>query len=242
MADDFKLAFIKDLRPGAKNIHSKFIVLDIGKPNKTKDGHEVRSCRVADKTGSVNLSVWDEWGTLLQCGDIIRLSKGYATIFKGAMTVYISKTGSLERIGDFCMLFAELPNMSDPNAEFIQQYKKASAEKGGRDSSNTHTTAGPPQPPPPPPHGPPPTGPSGASSAHSQAPVDPRSARFHPYPREANQPNIVNAAKDPRLRNRGGGNGGGRSNGAGGQRGSSNSEIAPKNIINVSRDPRNRNR
>jgi hypothetical protein len=49
-----------------------------GKPNKTKDGHEVRSCRVADKTGCVNLSVWNDYGTLLQSGDIIRLHKGYA--------------------------------------------------------------------------------------------------------------------------------------------------------------------
>lgn len=48
----------------------------IGKPTKTKDGHEVRSCRVADKTGCVNLSVWNDYGTLMQSGDIIRLHKG----------------------------------------------------------------------------------------------------------------------------------------------------------------------
>lgn len=31
MTDDSKYANIKDIRPGAKNIHSLFIVLDIGK-------------------------------------------------------------------------------------------------------------------------------------------------------------------------------------------------------------------
>ena len=43
---------------------------------KTKDGHEVRTCKVADKTGSINISVWDDVGNLNQPGDIIRLTKG----------------------------------------------------------------------------------------------------------------------------------------------------------------------
>ena len=37
-----------------------------GTPNLTKDGHEVRTCKVADKSGCVNFSVWDEPGQVLQ--------------------------------------------------------------------------------------------------------------------------------------------------------------------------------
>lgn len=48
-----------------------------GRVTKTKDGHEVRTCKVADKTGSINISVWDDVGNLIQPGDIIRLTKGY---------------------------------------------------------------------------------------------------------------------------------------------------------------------
>lgn len=66
---------VKDLRPGLKNITMVLITLEIGKPSTTKDGHEVRSIRVADRTGCVNLSIWDEPGTLLQPGDIIRVHK-----------------------------------------------------------------------------------------------------------------------------------------------------------------------
>lgn len=47
-----------------------------GKPTQTKDGHTVRSCRVADKSGSINVSVWDEFGDVLQPGDIIRFTRG----------------------------------------------------------------------------------------------------------------------------------------------------------------------
>lgn len=48
----------------------------LGKPTRTKDGHDVRSCKVADKSGSINISIWDETGDLLQTGDICRLTKG----------------------------------------------------------------------------------------------------------------------------------------------------------------------
>ena len=111
-------------------------------------------------------------------------------------------------------------------------------ERSGRDSvsSNTNISSNTPQGPLPPPHGPA-SGPPAMAGSHSQAPVDPRSARFHPYQREANQSNIVNSAKDPRLRSRGG-NTGGRSNGSAGQRASSNPETAPKNIINCVPGPK----
>lgn len=65
------------------------ILIILGRPNVTKDQHEVRSCKVADRTGSVNLSVWDEPGVLLQPGDIVRVSKGYVAVWKNCLTLYI---------------------------------------------------------------------------------------------------------------------------------------------------------
>ena len=52
------------------------ILFTSGNPSKTKDGHQVRSVKVSDKTGSINMSVWDDLGEVLQCGDIVRLTKG----------------------------------------------------------------------------------------------------------------------------------------------------------------------
>jgi ssDNA-binding replication factor A large subunit len=71
-----------------------------GKPNRTKDGHEVRSCKVADKTGCVNISIWDEVGDLLQPGDICRLTKGYTNIWKNSLTLYTGKGGTIVKIGE----------------------------------------------------------------------------------------------------------------------------------------------
>ena len=47
-----------------------------GTATRTKDNHTVRSCKVADKTGCINISIWDEVGELVQPGDICRLLKG----------------------------------------------------------------------------------------------------------------------------------------------------------------------
>jgi hypothetical protein len=75
MKMDVVQTLVKDLRPGSKNLNMVLIALDIGKPSTTKDGHEIRTIRVADKSGCINLSVWDEPGTLLQTGDIVRVNK-----------------------------------------------------------------------------------------------------------------------------------------------------------------------
>jgi hypothetical protein len=44
-----RLILIKDLEPNQKGINLHAIVLEIGKPSQTKDGHEVRNIRIADK-------------------------------------------------------------------------------------------------------------------------------------------------------------------------------------------------
>lgn len=115
------LFLIKDVKPGSKNLNIVFIVLEMGRVTKTKDGHEVRSCKVADKSGSIAISVWDELGTLIQPGDIIRLTRGYASIWKGCLTLYTGRGGDLQKIGEFCMVYSEVPNFSEPNPELINQ-------------------------------------------------------------------------------------------------------------------------
>lgn len=47
-----RFLLIKDLEPNQKGLNLQAIVLEIGKPTQTKDGHEVRTVRIADKSGS----------------------------------------------------------------------------------------------------------------------------------------------------------------------------------------------
>lgn len=106
--------FIRDLKPGLKNINIVFIILEIGRTTITKDGHEVRTCKVADRTGCANFSVWDQVGSYLQPGDICKLTKAYVAVFRGSLTLYTGKGGELSRTGDFMFTFNENLNMSEP--------------------------------------------------------------------------------------------------------------------------------
>ncbi|XP_071991180.1 SOSS complex subunit B1 [Engystomops pustulosus] len=140
--------FVKDVKPGLKNLNVIFIVLETGRVTKTKDGHEVRTCKVADKTGSINISVWDDVGNLIQPGDIIRLTKGYASVFKGSLTLYTGRGGDLQKIGEFCMVYSEVPNFSEPNPEYVTQQsqsKQAQVESGsGSANHNSSNSTAPP--------------------------------------------------------------------------------------------------
>lgn len=106
---------IKDMRPGLKNINVVFIVLEVGHPVITKENREVRTFKVADQSACINASIWDEAGQLLVPGDIVRLTKGYVSVWRNCLTLYTSKVGDLQKIGEFCMVFNEQHNMSEPN-------------------------------------------------------------------------------------------------------------------------------
>ncbi|KAH8283125.1 hypothetical protein KR054_012312 [Drosophila jambulina] len=104
---------IKDIKPGLKNINVIFIVLEVGVATVTKENREVRNFKVGDPTACINVSIWDEPGKLIAPGDIIRLTKGYASIWRHCLTLYSGKNGEVFKIGEFCMIFNEGLNMSE---------------------------------------------------------------------------------------------------------------------------------
>lgn len=86
----------------------------VGVATVTKENREVRNFKVGDPTASINVSIWDEPGKLITPGDIIRLTKGYASIWRHCLTLYSGKNGEVFKIGEFCMIFNEALNMSEP--------------------------------------------------------------------------------------------------------------------------------
>ena len=100
---------IRALKPGIKDLTMMFIVVEVKNSIKTKDGREVRTVRVADRSGSVNMSLWDDLGKLIQSGDIIRMTKGYCNVWKNCLTLNCSKISEFIKVGEFCFIFSEQP-------------------------------------------------------------------------------------------------------------------------------------
>ncbi|VDK37977.1 unnamed protein product [Taenia asiatica] len=92
---------IKDLKPNMKRVCVAFIVLEIGSPVRIKDGNEVRTVKVADRTGCINMSVWNEKGNLIAPGDVIQLTQGNTTVRNGCLTLNVGRYGELIKTGEF---------------------------------------------------------------------------------------------------------------------------------------------
>lgn len=140
MAADSKFTYIKDLIPAMPRVNVQFIILDVGAPRQTKSGGEVRTIRVADKTGSVNVAIWNEIGSYLRSGDICRLINGFTSVHHNSLCLTCGRFSELQKVGEFCMTFSEVPFMSTPNPELAKVAKDQTAGRKRPFASNGNTT------------------------------------------------------------------------------------------------------
>lgn len=57
------------------------MIIIVGNRHITKDNHEIRTYRVADRTGSINLCIWDEAGLAVAPSDILRITRRYKLFY-----------------------------------------------------------------------------------------------------------------------------------------------------------------
>lgn len=121
---------IAKLEPNQRQLNLLVIVLRIqANPQKTREGHEIHSFKIADRTGSVTLNVWNTTGQLIAAGDILRLQNCITQVFKNELCVKPGRSnpqpsfslirelpfiadGTVTKVGEFIMDFKEEPDMS----------------------------------------------------------------------------------------------------------------------------------
>lgn len=105
---------IKDLRPSVTtNINLTFIVLEKGPLSRIGEaGPLVSVALVADATAAVHLQLWGPECDAFQPGDIVRLTNGVFSFHKTNLVLRAGKKGTLEKTGEFTMVFSENVNMS----------------------------------------------------------------------------------------------------------------------------------
>lgn len=92
------LSTLSVLRPYDKNVDCRFIIL--GPPfdvKGTKEGGTVYNFHVADESGSMFATFWDDQGAAMKSGDVILMRNGLVTIFKGQLRL-ACKLGTLHKI------------------------------------------------------------------------------------------------------------------------------------------------
>lgn len=94
-------AKIGDIIPYQGKINLIFKVIKKGYTRKIKkNGTHVSECLVADDTGSILLTVWDEDIEMLEVGEYFSLSDGYATIHRNKLVLNKKRYGEIEPYPD----------------------------------------------------------------------------------------------------------------------------------------------
>jgi replication factor A1 len=94
------LVDIKDLHDGAKRVDVQAQVVEKGDPREVRSRFKDETYRIvdaviADETGSIKLTLWNEQIDMVNVGDKIKIENGYVTSFKGEIQLNVGKFGKL---------------------------------------------------------------------------------------------------------------------------------------------------
>lgn len=104
---------IKDLRPTAfNNINTVFIILEKGATVKNDKNLGMSISLAADQSAAVHFQLWGYECDFFQPGDLVRLTSENFSSLNGNMIMRAGRKGKLEKVGEFTMMFTEIPNMS----------------------------------------------------------------------------------------------------------------------------------
>ena len=91
---------IKDLTDGMKRVSVEAKVVEKGDPREVRSRFKDETYRivdaiVADETGSVKLTLWNDQIEKVNVGDNIKIENGYVTSFKSELQLNVGKFGTL---------------------------------------------------------------------------------------------------------------------------------------------------
>jgi len=94
------LVDIKDLNDGMKRVSVEAKVVEKGDPREVRSRYKDETYRIvdaviADETGSIKLTLWNEQIEQVNVGDNIKIENGYVTSFKGEIQLNVGKFGKL---------------------------------------------------------------------------------------------------------------------------------------------------
>lgn len=106
--------YIKDMNLQYKSFDCEVIVLQLeNEPTGVRDGDIVYKFLVADRTGSIVLTLWGAKGSEIKNGDILRLSGVHCKLRNGHIYICTPAKCKLKRVGQDTFPFVEKPNLSE---------------------------------------------------------------------------------------------------------------------------------
>lgn len=98
------------------------------------NGHSHCTVKVADESGAINLTLWDEAGEYLQPGDVCALRHGSTSVYKGVMSLNAGKNAEITKVNRIVLGASLTPDMSAYSGELDKFF---SSKAGPDDSEDT---------------------------------------------------------------------------------------------------------
>jgi len=91
---------IKDLRDGMKRVSVEGRVVEKGNTREVRskykdETYRIADAMVADETGSIKLTLWNEQIDQVNVDNIIKIENGYVTSFRGEIQLNVGKFGKM---------------------------------------------------------------------------------------------------------------------------------------------------
>jgi len=91
---------IIELRNGMKNVSVEAKVVEKSEPREVMsrfkdETYKVATAMIADETGTIKLTLWNDQINQVNVNDKVKVEKGYVTSFKGEIQLNIGKYGIL---------------------------------------------------------------------------------------------------------------------------------------------------
>ncbi|OGS41522.1 MAG: hypothetical protein A3K67_00975 [Euryarchaeota archaeon RBG_16_62_10] len=123
---------IKDLTPQSKRVDVVAKCLEVSEPKdipgKFGNARKVAEATIADETGAIILSLWDDQIGAVAKDDVIDIKNGYVSLVRGHMRLNVGKYGSLAK-SDKPLETSTALNMSDK--EYEQERRRFGGGGGG---------------------------------------------------------------------------------------------------------------
>jgi replication factor A1 len=125
---------VKDMNENSKNVNATLKVIEIGE---VKDIHskfgDKRVCevKVADATGSILLSLWDDQIGKIAADDTISIQNGYISVVRNSMRLNIGKYGKMLLSEEPLTEVNTEPNISDKHVEQPERPRRSGGYGGG---------------------------------------------------------------------------------------------------------------
>jgi replication factor A1 len=125
---------IKDLTPQSKRVDVMAKCLDVSEPKdipgRFGNTRRVAEATLADDSGQIVMSLWDDQIGTVAKEDTIQIKNGYVSLVRGHMRLNVGKYGGLSKAESAIETVASEPNMSEK--EYEQERRRYGGGGGGR--------------------------------------------------------------------------------------------------------------